>query len=91
MSRIRAFSPFFIPSLFDAGLNSRHLKFARRLKMCAMIPSYTLPGGMMEISDDDDILVNDALGSIHAADSSGTDEELETGDAKVWNFPTRED
>jgi hypothetical protein len=59
--------------------------------MCAMIPSYTLPGGMMEISDDDDILVNDALGSIHAADSSGTDEELETGDAKAWNFPTRED
>jgi hypothetical protein len=59
--------------------------------MREMIPSYALPGGMMEISDDDDILVNDALGSIHAADSSGIDDDLETGDAKAWNFPTRED
>lgn len=59
--------------------------------MYARIPTYTLPGGMKEIADNDDVLVNDALGSIHAADSSGLDEELETGDAKVWNFPTRED
>jgi hypothetical protein len=59
--------------------------------MYAKIPTYTLPGGMMEISDNDDVLVNDSMGSIHAADSSGMDEELETGDAKTWNFPTRED
>lgn len=59
--------------------------------MYTRIPTYTLPGGMMEIADNDDVLVNDALGSIHAADSSGLDEELETGDAKAWNFPTRED
>ncbi len=59
--------------------------------MCAMTPSYTLPGGMMEITDGDDVLVNDSLGSIHAADSSGVDDDLETGDAKAWNFPTRED
>jgi hypothetical protein len=43
------------------------------------------------MADIDDVLVNDALGSVHAADSSGSDEELETGDAKAWNFPTRED
>lgn len=59
--------------------------------MYARIPTYTLPGGMMEVGENDDVLINDALGSIHAADSSGLDEELETGDAKAWNFPTRED
>jgi len=59
--------------------------------MLSKIPSYTLPGGMMEISDDDLVLENDSLGSVHAADSTGTDEELETGDARTWNFPTRED
>ena len=59
--------------------------------MYAKIPTYTLPGGMMEIADNEDVLVNDSFGSIHAADSCGTDEELETGDAKTLNFPTRED
>ncbi len=59
--------------------------------MLARIPTYTVPGGMMEISDDDFVLVNDSFGSIHAADSTGTDEELETGDARALNFPTRED
>lgn len=39
----------------------------------------------------DDALVNDALGTIRPADSTGTDEELETGDAKEFNFPTHED
>lgn len=59
--------------------------------MYQKIPTYFLPSGMMETADADDVLVNDALGSIHLADSSGTDEDLETGDAKAWNFPTRED
>jgi len=59
--------------------------------MYAKVPTYTLPGGMMEIADNDDVLVNDSLGSSHLCDSCGTDEELETGDAKAWNFPTRED
>ena len=59
--------------------------------MLERIPTYTVPGGMMETSDDDFILVNDSFGSIHEADSTGTDEELETGDARVLNFPTRED
>ncbi len=52
---------------------------------------YSQPCGMMEPADIEDLLVNDSLGSTHAADSSGSDEELETGDAKAWNFPTRED
>jgi hypothetical protein len=39
----------------------------------------------------DDVLVNDALGSVHMADSTGMDEELETGDAKELNFQTHED
>lgn len=54
-------------------------------------PTYSLPGGMMEIYDEDDGVVNDALGSIDVADSTGIDDELETGDAKAWNFPTHED
>ena len=59
--------------------------------MYEKIPTYTMPTRMMDIADIDDVLVNDSFGSIHVADSSGTDEELETGDAKAWNFPTRED
>ena len=43
----------------------------------------------MELAEDD--LYNDALGSIHLADSTGMDEDLETGDAKTWNFQTYED
>lgn len=54
-------------------------------------PTYSLPGGMMEIYGEDDGMVNDALGSIDIADPTGIDDELETGDAKAWNFPTRED
>jgi hypothetical protein len=55
-------------------------------------PTYTLPGGLAEVRDEEDYaVVNDALGSIDPADSTGIDEEMETGDAKAWNFPTRED
>lgn len=36
-------------------------------------------------------MVNDALGTIDPADSTGIDEDMETGDAKDQNFPTRED
>jgi hypothetical protein len=59
--------------------------------MYERIPTYSQPYGKMEMADMEDILVNDSLGSIHVASSSGMDEELETGDAKAWNFPTRED
>jgi hypothetical protein len=59
--------------------------------MYESIYPYSQSLGMMEPADIEDLLVNDSLGSTHAADSSGSDEELETGDAKAWNFPTRED
>jgi hypothetical protein len=36
-------------------------------------------------------LVNDSLGTIDTADSSGSDETKETGDAKHGNTQTRED
>ena len=39
----------------------------------------------------DFLLFNDALGSIHPADSTGMDEEMENGDAKEWNHQTYED
>jgi len=36
-------------------------------------------------------LVNDSLGTTDQADSTGTDETKETGDAKKGNTKTRED
>lgn len=36
-------------------------------------------------------LVNDSLGTVNIADSTGTDEDLETGDARTNNFDTHED
>jgi hypothetical protein len=36
-------------------------------------------------------LVNDSLGTTDTADSTGTDETKETGDAKAGNTNTRED
>ncbi len=35
--------------------------------------------------------VNDALGIVSEADSSGLDEDMETGEAKDENFDTHED
>jgi hypothetical protein len=46
---------------------------------------------MAEVYDYDDGVVNDSLGTIDWADSNGLDEDKETGDAKVGNWPTRED
>jgi len=51
--------------------------------------SYAMPGGSFD--DDDYAMVNDSFGSVHIADSTGLDEEMETGDAKAYNFPTHED
>jgi len=39
----------------------------------------------------EDAVVNDSLGTVDPADSTGLDEEKETGDAKRNNKPTRED
>ena len=39
------------------------------------------PGGQKECVEDDGV-VNDSLGTVDPADSTGTDESKETGDAK---------
>jgi len=49
-----------------------------------------MPGGQAEDEEDDGV-VNDSLGTVDPADSTGTDEEQETGDAKKNNTPKRED
>jgi hypothetical protein len=53
---------------------------------------YAMPGGSFaedEIADY--AMTNDSFGSVHIADSTGLDEDLETGDAKTYNLPTHED
>jgi hypothetical protein len=55
-------------------------------------PTHTQPGGLQDENvEPDDGLVNDSLGSVHTADSTGLDEDKETGDAKWHNQNTRED
>jgi hypothetical protein len=55
-------------------------------------PTHTQPGGLTEKQQKpDDGVVNDSLGTIDPADSTGLDEEKETGDAKRNNKPTHED
>jgi len=55
-------------------------------------PARTQPGGSIERSPKtDDGVVNDSLGTIDPADSTGVEDEKETGDAKRGNKPTRED
>jgi hypothetical protein len=56
-------------------------------------PTHTLPGGLMEEVEDTDTpnVVNDSLGTIDIADSSGVEDDKETGDAKNCNFDTHED
>ncbi|HVN92616.1 MAG TPA: hypothetical protein VMT38_02920 [Terracidiphilus sp.] len=50
------------------------------------------PGGMAGVENKkEDAVVNDSLGTVDPADSTGLDEEKETGDAKRNNKPTRED
>lgn len=55
-------------------------------------PTHTQPGGFIEENDKaDDGVVNDSLGTVDIADSTGVDEEKETGEAKDKNFKTTED
>jgi hypothetical protein len=55
-------------------------------------PTHTSPGGMAEVDrKKEDAVVNDSLGTVDPADSTGIDEDKETGDAKKNNKPTRED
>jgi len=58
--------------------------------MCAKIPICN-PDGSKSTVDDRDVVVNDSLGTVDVADSTGIDEEKETGDSKKNNHPTRED
>jgi hypothetical protein len=52
--------------------------------------THEMPGGEIEEEKDDGV-VNDSLGTIDIADSTGTDETKDTGDAKKNNKNTRED
>jgi hypothetical protein len=57
-----------------------------------LAPTHTQPGGFAETEDKpDDGVVNDSLGTVDPADSSGVEDEKETGDAKRGNKSTRED
>jgi hypothetical protein len=53
-------------------------------------PTHEMPGGQQEEEKDDGV-VNDSLGTVDPADSTGSDEEKETGDAKRGNTNTPED
>lgn len=52
--------------------------------------THEMPGGQAEDEIDDGV-VNDSLGTIDIADSTGLDEKKETGDTKKGNTPKRED
>jgi hypothetical protein len=54
-------------------------------------PTHTQPGGRQEENKSDNGIVNDSLGTVDPADSTGLDEDKETGDARKNNKPTRED
>jgi hypothetical protein len=54
-------------------------------------PTHTQPGGFEDPEAAEDAVVNDSLGTVDTADSTGTDEDKETGDAKVNNTDTHED
>ncbi|HLY40647.1 MAG TPA: hypothetical protein VKR52_05505 [Terracidiphilus sp.] len=55
-------------------------------------PTHTQPGGFSEKKPKpDDGVVNDSLGTTDSADSTGVEDEKETGDAKTRNRNTRED
>jgi hypothetical protein len=53
-------------------------------------PTHVSPGGQTECIEDDGV-VNDSLGTVVPADSTGSDEKKDNGDAKKDNTTTRED
>jgi len=53
-------------------------------------PTHELPGGQKEDKKDDGV-VNDSLGTVDPADSTGSDDEKDHGDGKRGNANTRED
>jgi hypothetical protein len=52
---------------------------------------HTEPTSIEDPEKTEDEMVNDSLGTIDIADSTGVDEEKETGDAKAGNSDTHED
>ncbi len=53
---------------------------------------YSMPGRSFDDQESAEYaMINDSFGTVQIADSTGLDEDMETGDAKTWNFPTRED
>lgn len=55
-------------------------------------PTHSQPGGFIEEDPEvEEVIVNDSLGTVESADSTGSDEEKETGDAKELNKNTKED
>ena len=54
-------------------------------------PTHTQPGGFEIPEETEDVVVNDSLGTVDTADSTGTDEDRETGEAKTNNADTHED
>jgi hypothetical protein len=55
-------------------------------------PTHTLPGAFLEEMEEEDYgVVNDSFGTVDIADTTGVEDEMETGDAKVCNFDTHED
>ena len=52
--------------------------------------THEVPGGKRECREEDGV-VNDSLGTVSPADSTGNDEEKETGDGKRGNADTQED
>jgi hypothetical protein len=54
-------------------------------------PTHTQPGGFEDPEPSDDAVFNDSLGTVNIADSTGSEDEKETGDAKDKNQNTRED
>ena len=55
-------------------------------------PTHVQPGGFIdETADPEDGVVNDSFGTVDTSDSTGLDEDKETGDAKTQNQDTHED
>jgi hypothetical protein len=68
-------------------LAGRQIRVNGKLK-----PTHDQPGGFVdEKANRDDGVVNDSLGTVNIADSTGLDESKETGEAKRNNKNTRED
>jgi len=53
-------------------------------------PTHEMPGGQKECTDDDGV-VNDSLGTVDSADSTGTGDSKESGEAESGDTKTRQD